>query len=158
MNATISRLSTRLHHCAPTQPVKGLMRYVATLGAALALSACVYGNNDQISAPAEQPLQITTSGAGTVISDPNGISCGSQCTANYSTDTEVVLTAQAAAGYSFSSWSGSGLSCPGTGKCRVPMKTAHAIHASFNRNNTTATLSVSTAGGSGTVTSTPANR
>ena len=155
MNATISRLSTRLHHCAPTQPVKGLMRYVATLGAALALSACVYGNNDQISAPAEQPLQISTEGSGTVISDPNGISCGTQCTANYPASTDVTLTAVADTGFELDSWSVSGVTCSRANTCTVPMRVARAVHAIFKRKVVQFPLTVRNVG-SGTVTSTPA--
>ncbi|HEU5319634.1 MAG TPA: choice-of-anchor D domain-containing protein, partial [Methylomirabilota bacterium] len=49
-------------------------------------------------------------GSGTVSSAPGGISCGSTCTAGFTEDTTVTLTAAAAAGSIFTGWSGGGCS------------------------------------------------
>ncbi|MBA4374085.1 MAG: hypothetical protein C0402_14635 [Thermodesulfovibrio sp.] len=50
-------------------------------------------------------LNISKTGSGTVTSSPPGISCGADCTDNYS-GIEVTLTAIADAGYGFVGWSG----------------------------------------------------
>ena len=50
-------------------------------------------------------------GAGVVVSNPAGISCGSTCSANYAPGTVLALSATANAGSTFSSWSGA---CAGT--------------------------------------------
>jgi PKD repeat protein len=50
-------------------------------------------------------LTMTETGNGTVTSVPAGIDCGATCTANYSANTAVTLTAIADTGYGFSSWS-----------------------------------------------------
>ena len=52
--------------------------------------------------------KLTTggSGNGTVVSAPGGLACGSDCTAAYSPDTVVSLTAMPATGSIFAGWSG----------------------------------------------------
>lgn len=67
-------------------------------------------------------------GAGTVKSEPAGIECGSLCSAWFLRGTPVMLRAVAAAGSSFSGWSGS---CSGTGKCLVVMNDDESVTASF---------------------------
>jgi Divergent InlB B-repeat domain len=59
-------------------------------------------------ATVKSTLSITKTGSGTVISSPAGINCGSDCSEAYTTGTVVVLTASAAAGFTFAGWSGSG--------------------------------------------------
>ncbi len=95
---------------------------------------------------------------GTVTSSPSGISCGTSCTTNsasYLSGTEVALTASAASGYSFSSWS----SCTAYGGdiCYITMNSAKNVTANFTAYTSgTYALTVSknpTAGG--TVTSSP---
>jgi alpha-tubulin suppressor-like RCC1 family protein/uncharacterized protein (DUF2141 family) len=96
-------------------------------------------------------------GSGTVTSTPAGINCGSDCSENYSANTNVTLTAAAVSGSTFAGWSGA--SCTGTGTCQVTMSTAKSVTATFNAgtSGTTYSLSVSKSGnGSGTVSSTPA--
>jgi uncharacterized repeat protein (TIGR02543 family) len=93
-------------------------------------------------------------GTGTVTSSPAGISCGSTCTANFSSGASVTLTPAASSGSTFAGWSGA---CTGTGACTVSMTAARAVTATFNSSATTFALSVTKAGtGTGTVTSAPA--
>ena len=92
-------------------------------------------------------------GSGTVTSSPAGINCGADCSENYSSGTNVTLTAASAVGSTFSGWSGGG--CSGTGTCVVTMNSAKTVSATFTLN--TYALTVSKVGaGSGTVTSSPA--
>ena len=100
-------------------------------------------------------LTVTTNGAGTVTSDPVGITCGAgntDCAEAYADDTFVTLTAAPSTGAIFTGWSGGG--CAGTGRCVVPMTTDTAVTATFVPLRT---LTVTPSGsGAGTVTSVPA--
>ena len=101
-------------------------------------------------------LSVSLNGSGSIVSAPAGINCGSDCSETYAGGTSVTLTATAASGHIFSGWSGSDISCPGTGACTVTMNKARAVVASFSPVATTNyTLQVSRSG-SGTVTSAPA--
>ena len=75
-------------------------------------------------------LTVTTQGPGTVLSTPAGIGCGpnATCPAVFSPGTAVTLTAVAAAGATFSGWSGA---CAGTTACTVTMSAARAATATF---------------------------
>ena len=68
-------------------------------------------------------------GSGTVTSNPAGISCGSDCTHDYSDGTVVTLSATPASGSTFAGWDGSG--CSGTGTCVVTMSSAREVTATF---------------------------
>jgi hypothetical protein len=91
------------------------------------------------------------SGSGTVTSSPSGINCGGDCSETYDQGTSVTLTATAAAGSRFDSWSG----CDSTAanQCTVDMMSAESVTATFVK---VWDLSVTKDGsGSGTVTSSP---
>jgi hypothetical protein len=93
-------------------------------------------------------------GAGTVTSSPEGIECGSQCSADYVHGTLVTLSAAAAPGSEFTGWSGA---CSGTGPCQVTMDASRSVGAAFSLNTSMHQLSVSLSGeGSGKVSSIPA--
>ena len=93
-------------------------------------------------------------GTGTVGSSPSGITCGSTCSATYTSGTSIALSATPTTGSTFTGWSGA---CTGTGGCALVLdadKSATAIFALSTP--TTYTLTVSKAGtGTGTVTSSP---
>ncbi len=77
---------------------------------------------------ANYTLSVSKVGNGTVTSLPNGINCGSTCSANFANNTSVTLTAIPASGNTFSGWSGV---CTGTGTCTVSMTAARAVGATF---------------------------
>lgn len=97
-------------------------------------------------------LSISKVGNGTVTSSPSGIDCGATCSASFSSDATVTLTATPATGTHFTGWGGD---CTGTGTCTVSMTAAKTISATFTAGATTFNLSVGKVG-IGTVTSSPA--
>jgi hypothetical protein len=93
-------------------------------------------------------------GGGTVTSSPEGIDCGSGCSANFTSGTVVTLTATPSDGSTFAGWGGA---CSGTGSCVVTMNAAESVTATFNLPLPSYTLTVALTGtGAGTVTSSPA--
>jgi Divergent InlB B-repeat domain/Galactose oxidase, central domain len=68
------------------------------------------------------------SGTGTVTSKPWGIVCGSVCRAGFLPGTDVSLTPDPQKGSVFKGWGGD---CSGTGTCKLSMRTASAVTASF---------------------------
>jgi parallel beta-helix repeat protein len=69
------------------------------------------------------------SAAGTVTSEPAGISCGATCAASFTTGTQVTLSAAAAAGAVFAQWTGA---CTGTqSPCTVTVSASMTVTAAF---------------------------
>ena len=69
-------------------------------------------------------------GTGTITSSPTGVSCGSDCSQDYTSGTVVTLTAAPAAGSTFTGWTG--YWCTGTSPtCRVTMGGARWVGATF---------------------------
>jgi hypothetical protein len=104
--------------------------------------------------PASYPVSVSKAGMGmgTISSYPAGINCGTGCSANYTSGTQVTLTATADSGSTFAGWSGA---CAGTGNCTLMVDAAKSVTATFNQ-NVYYTLSVGKNGtGKGTVTSNP---
>ncbi|HEV2991417.1 MAG TPA: LamG-like jellyroll fold domain-containing protein, partial [Candidatus Angelobacter sp.] len=84
----------------------------------------------QASASSPVTLSVAISGNGTVTTNPMGINCSGNCSANFSSGTSVTLTATPSAGSVFAGWSGGG--CSGTGSCTVTMNANTTINAAFN--------------------------
>jgi hypothetical protein len=99
---------------------------------------------------ARQTLTVTSTTGGAVSSSLAGISCGTDCTEDYDHGTVVVLTATAAAGNSFTGWSGA---CSGTvATCSVTLDQARNAGATFAANppsNNPGSGSSSSGGGGG---------
>ncbi len=77
-------------------------------------------------------LSKSGGGAGTVKSDPSGISCGLTCSSQASSfyeGEEVTLTATPGKGSAFAGWSGGG--CEGAGSCVVTVSEATDVKAEF---------------------------
>jgi uncharacterized repeat protein (TIGR02543 family) len=103
-------------------------------------------------AATDYSLVVSETGSGTVSSSPSGISCGTSCTGSYTSGTAVTLSAQPAAGYAFSGWSGA---CSGTGTCAVTMSATKSVSATFVAAPVSYTLTVANPGSGGTISSTP---
>jgi phospholipase C len=111
-----------------------------TLTAATSISAAFNGGDS---------LTVAVTGTGMVTSNPAGISCPGTCTANFGTNTKVILTEAPGSGQYFSGWSGS--SCSGTAStCSVTLAANSNVSAGFAGG---IAVTVSLAGaGTGTVT------
>ena len=96
-------------------------------------------------------LTVQRSGSGTVTSSPSGIRCGTACSAAFTQDSVVTLTATHAADSIFVGWSGGG--CSGSGTCAVTMNGKMSVTATFASAGYTITTSVP--GGHGTATPSP---
>ena len=114
--------------------------------------------DQQVTATFVQQYELLTTksgtGQGTVSSASAGIDCGNDCSQAYENGSTLFLTAEAAAGCRFVSWSGS---CSGEDPldCTVAMNSDHSVDALFEI--IANTLSVSKTGvGSGRITSNPA--
>ena len=103
-------------------------------------------------------VEVTGDGTGTVTSTPSGIDIGEGETtdsASFAEGTEVTLTAVAAAGSTFTGWSGA---CSGTETCSLSMNADESVTADFALIDTSDyTLTVDVVGnGEGSVSSEPA--
>ncbi|MCM5680337.1 InlB B-repeat-containing protein [Schlegelella sp. S2-27] len=110
----------------------------------MALAACGGGGGGSSNTGNEGPagggnggtetttLQIGVTGSGAVSSQPSGIACGNDCSESFTVGTEVTLSANPAAGYQFSGWSGSGVSCSdGSTSCTIELAAASTVTATF---------------------------
>ncbi|MCG3116855.1 MAG: PA14 domain-containing protein [Candidatus Manganitrophus sp. SA1] len=101
-------------------------------------------------------LSVTTSGNGTVASNPAGISCGAggACSATFNIGVQVTLTATPDTQATFTGWGGN--ACSGSqATCTVTMDAAKSVSANFGVRTFDLTVT-KTGSGSGTVSSSPA--
>jgi hypothetical protein len=78
-----------------------------------------------------QPLGVSVSGSGEVLSYPAGIICPASCTATFDEGSTAYLVASADPGYLFGGWNGS---CSGGGLvCAVRMDGSESASAEFER-------------------------
>lgn len=82
-------------------------------------------------------VSATPSGSGTVTSSPAGINCPGTCSAGFSSNTVVTLTAAPGTNYVFGGWSGA---CTGTSTCTVDMTAAESVTATFKQKGTLQSL------------------
>ena len=95
-------------------------------------------------------VEKSGSGNGTVTSAPSGIDCGNRCSASFPTGNTVSLTANAAPGSTFVTWTGA---CSGSGGCTVLLNSDQTVAAQFDLVPQFVTLTVNKSGrGTGTVT------
>jgi len=99
--------------------------------------------NLQISS-VQYALSTSTSGPGSITSNPIGISCGSTCSQLFKQGTQVALSAAPSIGSSFASWSGA---CSGSGACTVTMDSIKSVSASFSLNSYSITVTPTPANG-----------
>ena len=123
----------------------------------LVLAAC--GGSDNPSDPAnptpltEFALNVQVNGAGSVQSDPAGLTCSSTCTVNTAAATTITLTATPAAGFRFSGW---GNACSGSASCVLTMDQSRNVTANFELIPGVQSFALTVAvSGSGSVTSQP---
>jgi hypothetical protein len=99
-------------------------------------------------------VQTVGAGAGTVVSDPEGVACPGQCSAVFERDAMVTLTAAAAPGSTFVRWEADCQASGSAAQCRLTMDEAKDVRARFVVPGVE--LTVSAAGtGAGVVTSAP---
>ena len=100
---------------------------------------------------AKYRLNTSKTGNGTVSVNPAGTSCGSNCS-EYTTGTNVTVTATADSDYTFTEWSGA---CQGTGACTIAMTANRSVSATFTEDKKYYTLAASKEG-NGTINGSPA--
>ncbi|MEO1035969.1 MAG: hypothetical protein AAFX44_10455 [Pseudomonadota bacterium] len=89
--------------------------------------------------PAQNQLDVTVNGMGSVTSSPTGIDCPTTCTAGFDVASSVQLTARPDAGWELSAWSGD---CDAQGVVAISDIPGLSCTATFVATPTTATLTV----------------
>lgn len=120
---------------------------------ALVVSACLYSLPSRADPLNTLTVERGGTGVGTVSSLPDGIDCGSECSATFDAGVKVTLTAEPAANSLFVGWTHD--ECSGTEVCELTMNNPKSVTATFELEYRT--LDVSRLGrGAGSVTSSPA--
>jgi hypothetical protein len=98
----------------------------------------------------EEPLAITFSGAGRVISDVPGVDCSTSCTTQWDQGWQLGLTTQGTSTTRFIGWSGG---CAGEADCTLEMNSAKSVVAMFGPRRIAVRVSVT---GKGRIACSPA--
>jgi hypothetical protein len=77
-----------------------------------------------------QPITVTKTGDGEVVSDPSGITCGTTCMAEFAPLSSVTLTANAAATTAFDGWGGD-CAAEQSNTCALTMDGPKTVSATF---------------------------
>ena len=105
--------------------------------------------------PTHFAVGVVRSGSGQVMSNPEGIKCGSTCAAGFNSGVSVSLLATPGAGFTFAGWGGA---CSGSGLCTVSADAT--VYATFQElpppPPPQKQIAVSLAGSAGSVSSSPA--
>jgi hypothetical protein len=125
-----------------TTPASGSIFVGWSGGGCSGTDPCVMARNTPVTvtatfsaAPAPPPTYTLTAtkagnGAGSITSNPAGVSCGSDCSEAYASGTTVTLSAAPADRSTFAGWS---RGCSGTGSCTVTMTASTSVTATFTR-------------------------
>jgi phospholipase C len=98
---------------------------VTALASILAFVAC----QGLVKGVSQLSVNVAGAGTGTVTSTPSGINCPGTCSATFTGNPQVVLTATPANGFTFGGWSGA---CTGTGSSCTVSIAGSAVTATFN--------------------------
>jgi hypothetical protein len=141
-------------------------RFLALCTGVLSIGAMVScgGGKGGVGVPETLTLSLAGNGQGTVISSPGQLNCGnvpgapaSTCQADFDQGDQVTLAATPAAGSTFDSWGGDGISCLASAPCSFTMSGSRTVVATFVTSSASQTLTVSGSGsGSGVLISDPA--
>ncbi|WP_158305917.1 hypothetical protein [Anaeromyxobacter sp. Fw109-5] len=144
-------------------PGEALSTFAGWGGPCAGTGACVVTVNEATSVmaqfdslpPPSATVTVSTSGAGTVTSEPAGILCGVVCSAELAATDPATLSAIPASGWEFVGWSGD---CTGTAACDLALDGDRSVTATFREIPPTLyRVETSIAGtGGGTITPTPA--
>jgi len=95
--------------------------------------------------PPSYTLTVETEGSGSGQVQAEGIDCGADCNEGYSAGAIAILSAEAADGSIFTSWSGGG--CSGTSSCVVTMNETTTVTANFTAIHTLAVVKAGSGSG-----------
>lgn len=104
---------------------------VLLLGGGCSNSDTPNDNENNIDSADSPPasLSVTVAGSGSVSSSPEGIECGQQCQHDFTSGSQVTLTATAQDGYELESWGGA---CSGSGAtCQLDLSEDRVVTATF---------------------------
>jgi Divergent InlB B-repeat domain len=101
-------------------------------------------------------LVVNRAGLGSVTADSGALTCPQDCDEVYPVGTKVTLTAAAETGYSFTGWSGSGVSCGSSASCELTLSESLTVTATFSQDAATQRELNVVVNGSGAVSSVPA--
>jgi phospholipase C len=96
---------------------------------ALASVAALVGCQGLVKGVSSLTVNVAGAGTGTVTSTPNGIDCPSTCSATFTGNPQVTLTATPGTGFTFAGWSGA---CTGTSTTCTVSIAGSAVTATFS--------------------------